>query len=303
MPDYKGDAGPGINFLTRLTLLREVNYDAALGTLVSNPVPELVNLRNGTVASVESLALSPTPAAVAGTGGGAAASADILVSFRGVNASAASSFGVCVLSNGTLGSGLGVSFSTKSGAGEGWWEPGVDLLGGDYNVTNVDYSDPHICQAACGSDARCKAYTYVTRPPKVGSCCLKDSVPPAVQRTTCTSGVKPGKNAVAVRVGTCAALLSGELEKEAGSPSTVALAPGAPLTLRLLPDRSVLDVFVNGGAFAGTVTWDAQAPPRAPGDTSVILVAPTGSGLSADVDVYSMGCGWVNPSYTEHPNL
>ncbi len=34
-PDFHGDAGPGIKFLTRMTLLREVNYDPKLQTLVS----------------------------------------------------------------------------------------------------------------------------------------------------------------------------------------------------------------------------------------------------------------------------
>ena len=37
--DYHGDAGPGIQFLTRLTLLREVNWDTKTQNLVANPVP------------------------------------------------------------------------------------------------------------------------------------------------------------------------------------------------------------------------------------------------------------------------
>ena len=43
-PDYHGPSGgtsgQSLN-LSRLTLLREVHYDAGLGNLVSNPVPEL----------------------------------------------------------------------------------------------------------------------------------------------------------------------------------------------------------------------------------------------------------------------
>lgn len=34
-PDFHGNAGPGINFLTRMTLLREVNYEPTLQNLVS----------------------------------------------------------------------------------------------------------------------------------------------------------------------------------------------------------------------------------------------------------------------------
>merc|ERR1712232_140318 len=44
--DYHGPAGPGVNFLTRLTALREVNWDVKTANLVANPVPELVGLRS-----------------------------------------------------------------------------------------------------------------------------------------------------------------------------------------------------------------------------------------------------------------
>ena len=40
--DYHGPAGPGINFLTRLTLLREVNFDAKTANLVANPAGALI---------------------------------------------------------------------------------------------------------------------------------------------------------------------------------------------------------------------------------------------------------------------
>jgi len=43
--------------------------------------------------------------------------------------------------------------------------PGYDLPGGDYNVTNVQYTNYTICQAACNADSKCAAWTYVVRPP------------------------------------------------------------------------------------------------------------------------------------------
>ena len=96
--------------------------------------------------------------------------------------------------------------------------PGTDIPGDDYNVTNVNYADPHICQvllgtlsrvtsfflyllcsvlfqASCTADPACAAYTYVTRPPLVGSCCLKSAVPQPVANPTCTSGVKKAPSA------------------------------------------------------------------------------------------------------------
>ena len=59
---------------------------------------------------------------------------------------------------------------------------------------------------------------------------------------------------------------------------------------------------MSGGAFAGTTAWLDKAP-RAPGDSHVLLVALAGAAVSADVDVFSMGCGWADPSYTENPTL
>merc|ERR1712137_1693 len=48
--DYHGPAGLGIKFLTRLSALREVNWDVKTENLVSNPVPELVGLRTKSLA-------------------------------------------------------------------------------------------------------------------------------------------------------------------------------------------------------------------------------------------------------------
>lgn len=33
---------------------------------------------------------------------------------------------------------------------------GMDLPGDDYNVTNINYTDPHICQAACDADPKAR---------------------------------------------------------------------------------------------------------------------------------------------------
>jgi hypothetical protein len=52
-PDYHGDAGKGIAFLTRMTLLREVNYDHKLQNLVANPLPELKGLATVQLAHTE----------------------------------------------------------------------------------------------------------------------------------------------------------------------------------------------------------------------------------------------------------
>eukprot|EP01051_Picozoa_sp_SAG22_P007993 SAG22_NODE_585_length_8867_cov_11.509580_7_plen_637_part_00 len=112
LPDYHGAAGPGIDFLTRLTMLREVNYEAKTQSLVSNPVPELTGLRTGSLASEKAVALPANGAhAVAGTSDGKAASADVVITFSGFTAATVPvSFGACVLgSTANHSSGLGLS--------------------------------------------------------------------------------------------------------------------------------------------------------------------------------------------------
>ena len=299
MPDFNGPAGPGITFLTRLTLVREVNFDAELKSLVANPLPELAGLRSGVLASERGVALGAAPHAVAGTGGGAAASADVNITFSGL--SQTSVFGACVLANDTFqGIGIRLSMSPTSN----YYMPGIDLPGGDYNVTNVNYSDPHVCQEACTADAKCASYTYVTRPPLVGSCCLKGGVPQQASNPSCTSGIKraPPPGSVSVQVGSCADAMRGFPEGPAGA--SFALRAGATsVTVRILPDRSVADFFVAGGRWSGTVAWLAKEP-RGAADSTVSLFAAAGSaGVVADVDVWSMGCGWADPSYTDNPTM
>jgi hypothetical protein len=303
MPDFKGPAGPGINFLTRLTLVREVNFDAELKTLVANPLPELVGLRAAVLASERGVALGgPAPHVVAGTGAGAAASADVNVTFRALTPG--SVFGACVLANDTN-EGLGIRVSV-GGAASDYFMPGVDLPGGDYNVTDVSYSDAHICQAACTADgARCQSYTYVTRPPLVGSCCLKGGVPAQDSCAACTSGIKAARppGSVTVQVGSCADALGGGFGAD-NKGRTFALRASAraaaSVTVRILADRSVADFFIEGGSWSGTVAWLAAGPRRA-ADSAVTLFGS--AGVVADVDVWGMGCGWADPSYTENPTM
>lgn len=303
-PDFTADAGPGIGFLTRMTLLREVNWDAATNTLVSNPLPELAALHNGSLASETGVPLTATPHVVPGTSGGAAASSDVSITFSGFSPNSTASFGACVLSNGTLASGVGIAFSLDSTSGS-YYMPGVDMPGGDYNVTNVNYSDPHICQDACTADGpTCAAYTYVTRPPLVGACCLKSIAPPQKPNPTCTSGLKSsGPGSITVTVGTCAEVSSG-----AGRVSSITLLEGeSSLSLRMLPDRSVTDFFVQNGRWAGAISWPASGTvqvARRPEDSSVLAWAASGDApISADIAVLSMGCGWVDPSYTDNPTM
>jgi hypothetical protein len=83
-----------------LTGLREVAYEPLTGGLISNPVRELVNLRNGSMANASAVVVKAgTPYVVAGTGAPADAStSDVVVNFA-LPTAAGASFSVTVLAN------------------------------------------------------------------------------------------------------------------------------------------------------------------------------------------------------------
>ena len=221
-PDFHGDAGKGITFLTRMTLLREVNYDHKLENLVANPLPELKGLRGASIASKKAVALSSTAHVVAGTDGGAAAAADIEMTFNG--AKSGDTIDVCVLGSAT-------------------------------NATNG-----------------------------------------LAMKLTVGSGGK-----AAATFGACGAKGDLQVEQADAANQFVIHEAADGIMVRILPDRSVADFFVQGGQVAGTTAWP-QKDPRAATDSQV-SVSSSGTGVTADIDVWSMGCGWTTPSFTDSPTM
>lgn len=225
LPDWNSAGTPQrqtTGALTRLTLLREVNFDVPTQGLVSNPVPELAALRTAVIANETGVALSPEPHVVGGTEGGAAASADVVVTFSGF--SDGDVFGACVLSSG--------------------------------NITGI-------------------------------------AIAITVNATDATATLK-----------TCNATLSGDADdSETSAGTTFPLLGDSTITLRVLPDRSVADFFLQGGRWAGTTSWLDPKTPRRAEDSSVLLFATNGEGVLADTLAWSMGCGWVDPSYTDAPTM
>eukprot|EP01049_Picozoa_sp_SAG25_P006487 SAG25_NODE_490_length_7426_cov_3.764706_7_plen_194_part_00 len=78
--------------------MREIRWDPTLESLVENPVRELETLRNASIANVTGIKLAPKQLYhITGTGGGAAASADIVVRFALPSAGRVAMVGVTVL--------------------------------------------------------------------------------------------------------------------------------------------------------------------------------------------------------------
>jgi len=106
-----------------------------------------------------------------------------------------------------------------------------------------------------------------------------------------------------VAVGSCSDAMANNLaalHTKAGA-NNVPLFEEQVVTLRILPDRSLADFFVQGGRWSGTVAWLGKAP-RVAADSNVLIWAGT-AGIKADIDVYGMGCGWTDPSYTTNPTM
>ena len=142
----------------------------------------------------------------------------------------------------------------------------------------MSYTDPHICQAACDADGRqCGAFTYVVRPPLVGSCCLKGSVPGPDAKPTCTSGAKHGGTVTG------------------GATAPLPLLPGdTAIDVRVFVDASFVEVFVLGGRLSFTADVTAGAEAEAAG---VTLFAGPGGGVQAmGVDVWRGAPIWVPPA-------
>ena len=72
------------------------------------------------------------------------------------------------------------------------------------------------------------------------------------------------------------------------------------LSRSIVAANSLADFFVQGGQVAGTMAWQGKEP-RASGDSQVTVYAS--AAVKADIDVWSMGCGWLTPSYTENPTI
>ena len=151
--------------------------------------------------------------------------------------------------------------------------------------------DPSICEAACDSDPKCVAWTYVVRPPLTGSCCLKDVVPAQNPNPTCTSGVK---NAPA---GTTAALFGdtrmSSLNRSDGHAANVVTSAPWPIgtsegfvevPLQVFVDASVVEVF---GA-SGRATITRRAYPTLDDANGVELYAVGGPCAFATLQVSLM---------------
>lgn len=267
------------------TLPRVTTYHAGLQRLLFNPAPELAALRDVALVEEEAVvvpaggkvALGPWPNSLGNQ-------SEVRATFELPAAAAVFGLTVGCDASGAGGTPVFISYDPASrtanvsvgpaAAPQSYFMPGVDLPGLDFNVTDVSYTDPHICQAACTASTACAAYTYVVRPPLYASCCLKASVPAQNANPTCTSGVKhpapPGKMA--------------------GVP--LPLLPGdTSVDVAIFVDATFIEVFILGGRLA--ITADVAQP--ADGAWGMNAFSQQGPQVSANVAVWHLGSIWIEP--------
>lgn len=268
------------------TLAREVRWHVDLKQLVFSPVEELEDLRGDVLYNSTDLPLSNQIRYLGNWQSNAGNQSEVLIRFKRPTSSV--TFGVDVMtgpmSNDTR-TRIFVEYDSTSssatvgvsdgGAGRelGTYMEHTDLPGGDFNVTDVKYSDPHICQSACLSDPKCEAWTYVTRPPLVGSCCQKLGsgwgYNPA--NPTCVSGVRHPEP-VPAKLSATLNLLPSDTEIE----------------LRVFVDNTFVEAYWMDGRVAMTSTLISQHM------SGMSLFADDGEVTASSTQVWSMKNIWVS---------
>ena len=171
------------------------------------------------------------------------------------------------------------------------WMNDTDLPAGDYATSHHLPSSgdtAKTCQMLCDADPKCAAWVWVVRgtPAGAADCCLKNAafacpgtVLPPHPCTACalTAGVKVP--------GTCTSLPPAAMPVNF---EVVLLKDETTLDVRVLVDRPVVEVFVQGGrgAFVAVSNFSETL-------ASVHLLNRGAAPVHANVSAYGMGCGWA----------
>ena len=301
-----------------ISLIRELSYDRASKQLVSNPVPEYTLLRNGTFLEGKPLGpLAPGSSKALPYPGASGGASDTTISFDPSGwHTAVSGFGVAarvgssasLVDDRSVDAAFVVNFSASAPDVDGtrlvtvnFVEPSTtppspgppstilpymnatDLGGGDYKLTHMPpNTDPHVCQAGCLKDPACMVWTYVIRgsPPGSGDCIFKSATHSCPSHNSkCTSGNGHGPSKCT----------RPPPPRKAGGTKNFPLLKGETLDVRMLVDRPLTEVFVNGGRAAYTFADDTFSVER-----TGVSVFNTGSDVIgvSNASAYSMGCGW-----------
>lgn len=281
------------------TLPRVITWDDDLHMLVYSPLPELEQLHGKQLVNEASVAIPANGSVWLGSWAGMAGNQSHVQATFSIDTDAATMIGIDVAagrSASALASGnestriyvqvvpgavnitAGVS-ATNNGPGPmlGKYMPGVDLPGADFNVTEVEYSDPKICEAVCDANPECIAWTYVKRPPTVGACCQKhEGFGYNPHNPACTSGVKTPQPAPGPHPGAA----SDVLRLKHGEKT---------VTIDVYVDNTFVEAYFQGGRVAMTKTLPAASP-----EWGMALFSGAAPVTATSVQAWAMDSIWVS---------
>jgi len=264
------------------TLPREVTWNPELQILVHSPIEEQEGMRAGVIGSLKEQTLQAGSEVSLKLPEHVGNQSEMLVSFH--RPTVATRLAVTVMAD--IDHPLPAPYAREM--------PGSDLTGGDYSVTDVEYTNFKTCEEACDDDSKCKSWTYVVRGPKYASCCLKAGIPATKKKSTCTSGVKDPTtsggggtqfyvdyvpNADAVNVGV-----------EGGVSDNLKLSTSdKTIDMRLFVDNTFTEVYWMGGRVAMTTTTPVTK-------AADMTVSADKDGVTlASAMAWKVGSIWVTP--------
>ena len=267
------------------------------------------------------------------TGGAAGGALDLLLSFElGPPDEPWSGFGVSVRSgpNSIEGAAMRLSVNVSVADGDGvrkvlisstapqippppirnetlpLWLNGSDLddweSAGGGTAHFSEGTTPITCQRLCSQNLDCTAWTHEMRHQGPGvECRLRNGkathgaavLPCPLPNALCTSGAK------APLAYTCQPKESTWIAGGGDSNFSVKVLPGEPLSVRVLVDRPIIEVFAQGGRGA-LVAADQIFSLES---TSVHLFNTGKRDVSVTASLYGMGCGWAEVLPTPKPAL
>jgi sucrose-6-phosphate hydrolase SacC (GH32 family) len=252
-----------------LSLLREINYDSFTGKLIANPVPELALLRNATLFSAAAMPLQPLgggdggrhtmlPLALPGAGHTADVSAQV-----SLHPSAPTSFGISVLAHSdNISDSATVRVNIAAPDSQGVYH-GVVRGRVELPLTDCPWENWWECaHPACLTNR------------SAAGC-------PSLQKARAPRPTDLGWNG------------SFSLAKQHFAADCEGGLRTPCVTLRILVDRSVVEVFVGSGQVSALMAY--EPPSLAATQIHMFTAAAAAAGVApvtAGVEVHSMGCGW-----------
>lgn len=278
------DHNMGLNWDSMMSVPRQMNIDYENMQLVFYPVEEVDALRSKSLISKSQMSVTAGTTVLKGVHG---RQLDIVARFDWSHSGSVpleANVGMAVLMGSHETTTIMISVTSHA------YMANTDLPGYDYNVTDVKYTDPHICQKMCQSNAKCAAWTYVIRPPLYASCCLKSSAGVPHSCKSCTSGIKNSNQSdgLSFVVNRTQSTISPKVKNKDpiyGNIKGSRIVNMSIVEIRLLVDRSVIEGFFQHGS----QQFSTRVYPNATDSDGVaIIVNGKGPLPLLDINVWEM---------------